>query len=185
MVSRRGAISQRDVRALREVMEGDDPPRLIDVRTAGEFSRGHVPGAVNIPLSNIERRIDELDGERPVWLICRSGNRSHIAATALAARGVEAINVAGGTLAWRRAGLPVVQPPGGALPLPLLPPLVASLTLGLAPFLPEPHVVGKLRWIAGGAVGMAPMDWLDLLMHGAPWVWLGWALLQRLDRRRG
>jgi hypothetical protein len=51
-------------------------------------------------------------------------------------------------------------------------PLVAALTLGLAPFSPEPHIVGKLRWVAGGAVGMGPMDWFDLAMHGAPWVWL-------------
>lgn len=51
-------------------------------------------------------------------------------------------------------------------------PLLASLTLGLAPFAPEPHIVGKLRWLAGGAVGMGPMDWFDLLMHGAPWLWL-------------
>lgn len=51
-------------------------------------------------------------------------------------------------------------------------PLVASLSLGLAPFAPEPHVVGKLRWVLGGARGMAPMDWFDLALHGAPWVWL-------------
>lgn len=51
-------------------------------------------------------------------------------------------------------------------------PLFASLTLGLAPFLPEPHIVGKLRWIAGGASGMGPMDWFDVVLHGAPWVWL-------------
>ena len=54
----------------------------------------------------------------------------------------------------------------------LLLPLVASLTLGLAPGFPEPHVVGKLRWVAGGAHGMTLMDWGDLAMHGAPWVWL-------------
>jgi hypothetical protein len=54
----------------------------------------------------------------------------------------------------------------------LLLPVVASLTLGLAPMTPEPHLVGKLRWVAGGAHGMAPMDWADLAMHGAPWVWL-------------
>lgn len=47
--------------------------------------------------------------------------------------------------------------------------IMMSLTLGLAPFFPEPHVVGKIRWVAGGAVGMGTMDWLDLLMHGAPW----------------
>lgn len=54
----------------------------------------------------------------------------------------------------------------------LFPPLLASLTLGLAPFLPEPHLIGKLRWLAGGGVGMGPMDVFDLLMHGAPWLWL-------------
>jgi len=54
----------------------------------------------------------------------------------------------------------------------LLSPLLASFTLGLAPFVPEPHLWGKLRWVAGGANGMQAMDWFDLLMHGAPWVWL-------------
>ncbi len=46
--------------------------------------------------------------------------------------------------------------------------IMACLTLGLAPFFPEPHVWGKLKWVMGGAVGMQPMDWLDLLMHGTP-----------------
>jgi hypothetical protein len=55
---------------------------------------------------------------------------------------------------------------------PLIPPLFVSLTLGLAPFFPEPHIVGKVRWVLGGAKGMAALDWGDLLMHGAPWLWL-------------
>lgn len=50
--------------------------------------------------------------------------------------------------------------------------LLISLTLGLAPFAPEPHLFGKIRWIAGGAVGMQPMDWFDFLMHGTPWILL-------------
>ena len=54
----------------------------------------------------------------------------------------------------------------------LLTPLMASLTLGLAPFVPEPHVLGKIKWVLGGAKGMQMMDWGDLLMHGAPWIWL-------------
>ena len=54
--------------------------------------------------------------------------------------------------------------------------LIASLTLGLAPFVPEPHIWGKLKWIAGGAKGMALMDWFDFLMHAAPFVWLGYEL---------
>lgn len=51
-------------------------------------------------------------------------------------------------------------------------PVIACLTLGLAPFLPEPHLVGKLRWVMGGAHGMAPIDWFDLCLHAAPWLWL-------------
>lgn len=49
---------------------------------------------------------------------------------------------------------------------------LASMTLGLAPLSPEPHIVGKVRWVLGGAVGMGPMDWGDLIMHGLPWVGL-------------
>jgi len=45
-----------------------------------------------------------------------------------------------------------------------------SLTLGLAPFSPEPHLFGKLRWVAGGADGMTAMDWFDLALHGTPWI---------------
>ena len=60
----------------------------------------------------------------------------------------------------------------------LISPLLLSLTLGLAPFAPEPHIVGKLRWVAGGAVGMGAMDWFDLLMHGLPWAWLLVAIAQ-------
>ncbi len=63
-------------------------------------------------------------------------------------------------------------------------PLIASLTLGLAPFVPEPHIVGKLRWVLGGAQGMGVVDWWDLVMHGAPWVWLGVAVVGVVRRRR-
>ncbi len=54
----------------------------------------------------------------------------------------------------------------------IAPALLISLTLGLAPFVPEPHIVGKVRWVLGGAVGMQPMDYFDLVLHGAPWVYL-------------
>lgn len=48
----------------------------------------------------------------------------------------------------------------------------ACLTLGLAPFFPEPHIWGKLKWVAGGANGMQLIDWADLLIHGLPWLLL-------------
>jgi hypothetical protein len=47
---------------------------------------------------------------------------------------------------------------------------ILCLTLGLAPFFPEPHIVGKIRWILGGAKGMQLIDWWDTILHGAPWV---------------
>ena len=50
--------------------------------------------------------------------------------------------------------------------------MMLSLTLGLAPFQPEPHILGKLRWLFGGAVGMKFIDYLDLLLHGTPWLML-------------
>lgn len=60
--------------------------------------------------------------------------------------------------------------------------LMISLSLGLAPFFPEPHIWGKIKWVIGGAVGMQPMDWFDLFLHGTPWLILfvysihyGWA----------
>lgn len=50
--------------------------------------------------------------------------------------------------------------------------LLLCLTLGLAPFLPEPHIWGKIKWIAGGAVGMKAEDWFDVLFHGLPFILL-------------
>ncbi len=56
--------------------------------------------------------------------------------------------------------------------------LIASLTLGLAPFSPEPHLFGKIRWLLGGGEGMKLMDYWDLIMHGAPWIALLFFSLQ-------
>ena len=50
--------------------------------------------------------------------------------------------------------------------------ILICLTLGLAPYFPEPHLWGKLRWVAGGAKGMALIDWFDLVFHGFPWLLL-------------
>tara|TARA_R110000868_G_scaffold406838_1_gene687585 strand:+ start:384 stop:599 length:216 start_codon:yes stop_codon:yes gene_type:complete len=49
---------------------------------------------------------------------------------------------------------------------------ILCLTLGLAPYFPEPHILGKIKWIMGGATGMKPMDWFDVLLHGFPFVLL-------------
>lgn len=59
----------------------------------------------------------------------------------------------------------------------LLPAVLIALTLGLAPFSP-PHIVGKIKWVMGGAKGMQPMDWFDLLLHGTPWLFLAYTVIR-------
>ncbi len=61
--------------------------------------------------------------------------------------------------------------------------IIGSLTLGLAPFYPEPHIVGKIRWIAGGAKGMSALDWFDTIMHGAPWAFLCYLIVSELIKK--
>ncbi|MFK8028334.1 MAG: hypothetical protein AB8C40_09785 [Gammaproteobacteria bacterium] len=60
--------------------------------------------------------------------------------------------------------------------------LIASLTLGLAPFSPEPHVWEKLQWVFSGAQGMKLIDWFDLLLHGTPWVMLMISLVYKFKK---
>jgi hypothetical protein len=67
------------------------------------------------------------------------------------------------------------------IPLPLL--VIAALTLGLAPFVPEPHVWEKLKMLQAGTLAR-PIDVFDLVLHGAPWLLLGLKLVRELQRRR-
>ena len=80
---------------------------VVDVREPVEFRDGHLPGAVNIPMGQLTRRLDELDRTRPVYVVCASGNRSGAMVDVLTAAGYDATNVAGGTSAWIRAGRPI------------------------------------------------------------------------------
>jgi|SRR5690606_1182304 len=82
---------------------------LIDVRERDEFASGHVPGAVNIPMSEIGDRLDELPSEA-FDVICQSGGRSARVAQALESRGFDATNVEGGTGEWIAAGRAVEVP---------------------------------------------------------------------------
>lgn len=50
--------------------------------------------------------------------------------------------------------------------------LLLCFTLGLAPFFPEPHIWGKIKWMTGGSTGMKSLDWFDVLFHGLPWLLL-------------
>ena len=75
--------------------------RLVDVRTPAEFTAGHLPGAVNIPLQQLESRLGELQPkDQAVVLYCRSGNRSSTAARVLKSAGFAAVHDLGAMSRW-------------------------------------------------------------------------------------
>ncbi len=76
---------------------------LIDVREPDEFAAGHVPGAVNLPMSQLNDLLDQLP-DQPFDVICQAGGRSARVVEALEARGYDATNVEGGTGEWIAAG---------------------------------------------------------------------------------
>lgn len=61
---------------------------------------------------------------------------------------------------------------------------VLSMTLGLAPFFPEPHLIGKIRWIVGGAEGMEAQDYFDFLLHFGPWLYFTFTLIRHFLKKK-
>ncbi|TFU16131.1 rhodanese-like domain-containing protein [Thermus tengchongensis] len=83
---------------------------VVDVRTPQEFAEGHVPGAINLPVENVVQWADTLPKDKPVYLYCRSGNRSRQAAEYLKKKGYTNLyNLEGGILAIQREGFPLVR----------------------------------------------------------------------------
>jgi hydroxyacylglutathione hydrolase len=98
------SLRQLSVNALHE-----EPLRVVDVRGPGEYSGGHVPNAINIPLPELQTRIGELDPDTRLAIICAGGYRSSAAASLLAREGFANLaNVIGGTSAWIRAGFETI-----------------------------------------------------------------------------
>ncbi|MEN9937165.1 MAG: hypothetical protein RLZZ387_3744 [Chloroflexota bacterium] len=102
------AVAQLTVADLKQQLAAKAPLQLIDVRSAEEYQHdGHVAGAKLIPLPVLAQRMAEIRHDLPVAVICRSGNRSQVAAEMLARAGYAQVsNVQGGMAAWARAGYP-------------------------------------------------------------------------------
>ena len=80
---------------------------VLEGRRPGEYGAGHVPGAIPLPLDRLGRELDTLQARGRIAIICASGYRSSVAGSLLLQKkGVEPINVVGGTNAWVAAGYP-------------------------------------------------------------------------------
>jgi rhodanese-related sulfurtransferase len=147
---------------------------VVDVRSAGDFRSGHVAGAYNIPLEELESRLGDLDGDGPVLLVCQAGQRAEIAAGCLATHGIRGVVLQGGTEAWREADLDMVAT--GAtkwslerqvrLAAGLL--VLAAVTLALTTALPWIYLAGLVGagLTMAGLTGFCPMARLLAVL---PW----------------
>lgn len=101
-----------DIQGLKVALESQphQTPLVIDVRTQAEYDAGHIPTARHIPLNELESRLEDLAAvrDKPIFLVCEVGARSNRATQLLLDKGFSrAVNVDGGTRAWREAGYPL------------------------------------------------------------------------------
>jgi phage shock protein E len=97
--------------SVEELSADEDPNKIvIDVREPLETAEGTIDGARLVPMAELRDAIDDFDDDANLYLVCRSGSRSAYATELLIAAGKRgAKNVAGGMIAWERAGLPVTR----------------------------------------------------------------------------
>jgi rhodanese-related sulfurtransferase len=99
-----------DAAQLKTLLESDDRPRVLDVRTAGEFARGTIAGAQHAELGTLPAKVDAFDSRSPVVLVCQSGARSAQGCAWLEQRGFQRVyNLGGGIAGWTHTGLPLAS----------------------------------------------------------------------------
>jgi hydroxyacylglutathione hydrolase len=100
-------VPQMNSKQLHDVL-GRENIQVIDVRAPDEWSRGHLPGAIHIPLAALPERVGELDASKPIVLHCKGGGRSSIATSFLQSKGLSSVsNLAGGYEGWVAEGFEV------------------------------------------------------------------------------
>jgi len=104
-----GKVATMDVAALAPRLARGEVT-VLDVRNLSEWSAGHLPGAMHIPLGRLDERFKEIPDDKPLIVQCQSGGRSAIAASVLQQLGVSsATNLTGGYAAWQQQGFDVVR----------------------------------------------------------------------------
>ena len=101
----------------RKIQEGENLV-LIDVRTTGEFRSGHIPRSINIPMDEIEARLDDVPEGGQVVLVCHSGNRAAMTREILSGAIPDAVCLAGGVTNWADTNHEVIRSTRTRLSLP-------------------------------------------------------------------
>jgi rhodanese-related sulfurtransferase len=164
----------RDVSELREALASGEAS-LVDVREYPEWAGGRVAGSRLVPLGEIAERAKEIDRDKPVYVICRTGRRSAEACAKLGALGFKDVrNVGGGMMAWEGAGYPVERDERAPWSLERQVRFVAgSLVLVgvlLAVFV-HPYFIGLSGFVGAGLVFAAVTDTcaMGLMLARLPW----------------
>jgi len=107
-----GHVPEINAAVLNARLSGDNPPKIVDVRSGVEWRRSHIPGAVSVPINELKDRLAslQLDAQQPIIAICLSAHRSIPAVRLLRAKGLEnAVQLKGGMLAWWSKNYPTEQ----------------------------------------------------------------------------
>lgn len=158
---------------LNQLLSADPTLPIIDVRTPLEFGEVHASHAKNIPLDTLSP--SEIPADRPVYLLCRSGQRATKAAEKIAAAGnPNAIVVEGGTLAWIDAGLPVIRGTKKVISLERQVRIAAGalvLTGFLLGWFIHPYFFILSGFVGAGLIfaGITDFCGMGLLIAKAPW----------------
>jgi len=146
----------------------------IDVRSASEYASGHIPSAVNIPLEQIEVRLDDLQPNLPIILVCQSGKRARMVAGLLESCRKDVTVLEGGTSAWRAAGLPLVMSTNSRWSLERQVRLIAGLLILASLFLSRfsnPYWLGLTAFVGLGLsfAGATDLCLMAALLLRLPW----------------
>lgn len=97
--------------AHRMILDNTNNPKfkIIDVRSEGEYHSSHIKGSKLIPLGELGKHLPTFKKDETYLMVCRSGNRSGIAAMQLNSQGFKAINMEGGMVSWTSAQYPTAK----------------------------------------------------------------------------
>lgn len=166
-------ITKITAKELADQLERGSAIQLIDVRSAGEYAAGHVPGAMNVPLEQLESRLDDLQ-QGQVAVLCQSGRRAGIACDTLKDAHRDLLLVEGGTQAWIAEGKPVVRSSAAKWSLERQVRLVAGLMVLVGTVLAvavHPGWIFLAMFVGAGLTfaGLTDICGMGLLLAKLPW----------------